>query len=317
MAQRDWMERDYYKVLGVKNDASKDEIKRAYRRLAQKHHPDANKNDPEAERRFKEISEAHAILSNDEKRREYDQIRSFAGAGGNPFGFRPGGAGVPGGVRVDIGDLFGGGGGRGGVGDLFEEVFGFGPHRSQRGQDVETETGLSFDQALIGTTIELHDGTKVRIPPGVRDGARIKVAGKGGDAPGGQSGDLYVKVHVPSHPLFTATGNGDVRMTLPVTIAEAALGTKVEIPAVDDVVTVKVPAGTKAGRTLRVKGKGGPRPSGGRGDLLVKIEVAVPQKLSKREREVLEEFARLHSDSPRAYLDSWIRDQKDREREAS
>lgn len=310
MAQRDWIEKDYYKILGVGKDASKDEIKRAYRKLAQKHHPDANKNNPEAERRFKEISEAHAILSNEEKRKEYDQIRSFADAGGNPFGFNPG---APGGVRVDVGDVFGGGG----MGDLFEEMFGFGPRRARRGQDLETEIQLSFEDALSGTTIDLRAGTKVRIPPGVRNGARIKVTGKGGEAEGGQNGDLYVRVHVGSHPLFSAAGNGDVKMTLPVTIAEAALGTKVEIPAIDDVVTVKVPAGTKAGRTLRVKGKGGPRPSGGRGDLLVKIEVAIPQKLSKREREILEEFARQHSDSPRGHLDAWIRDLKQRERAAS
>ena len=315
MAQRDWIEKDYYKVLDVKKNASKDEIKRAYRKLAQKYHPDANKNDPEAERRFKEVSEAHSILSNDEKRREYDEFRTFAGTGNNPFGFRPGGAGVPGGVRVDIGDLFGGG--RAGVGDLFEEVFGFGPRPAQRGQDMETEITLSFEDALAGTMIELRDGTKVRIPAGVRNGARIKVAGKGGEAPGGTNGDLYVKVHVGSHPLFTSSGNGDVKMSLPVTIAEAALGTKVEIPAIDDIVTVKVPSGTKNGRTLRVKGKGGPRASGGRGDLLVKVEVAVPQKLSKRERELLEEFARLHSDSPRSYLDEWIRDHKRNERAAS
>jgi molecular chaperone DnaJ len=311
MAQRDWMEKDFYKVLGVKKDASKDEIRRAYRKLAQKHHPDANKNNPESERRFKEISEAHSVLSNDEKRKEYDQIRTFASTGGSPFGFRPGGGG---GVHVDLGDLFG----NGGAGDLFEEMFGFGPRRERRGQDMETEIRLSFDEALAGTTIELSGGTKVRIPPGVRNGARIKVGGKGGGATGGgRPGDLYVRVHVDSHPLFTAAGNGDVKMTLPVTIAEASLGTKVEIPSVDGLVTVKVPAGTKAGRTLRVKGKGGPRPAGGRGDLLVKVEVAVPQKLSKKEREVLEEFARLHSDSPRGHLEAWIRDRKQHTQAAS
>jgi molecular chaperone DnaJ len=311
MAQRDWFDKDYYKVLGVKQDATKDEIKRAYRKLAQKHHPDANKSDPEAERRFKEISEAHSVLSNDEKRKEYDQVRTFASSGGNPFGFRPGGGG---GVHVDIGDVFGGGG----VGDLFEEMFGFGTRAPRRGRDLETEIQLSFDDALAGTTIELTNGTRVRIPAGVRDGARIKVGGKGGDAAGGgPPGDLYVRVHVASHPLFTAAGNGDIKMTLPVTIAEAALGAKVEIPAVDDVVTLKVPPGTKAGRTLRVKGKGGPRPSGGRGDLLVKVDVAVPQKLSKKERETLEEFARLHSDSPRKHLEAWVRDNKQRARAAS
>lgn len=180
MAQRDWIERDYYKVLGVEKNATKDEIKRAYRKLAQKHHPDANKNDPEAERRFKEISEAHGILSNDEKRQEYDQIRSFATTGGNPFGFR---SGAPGGVRVDIGDVFGGG--RGDVGDLFEEVFGFGPRGGRRGQDMETEIQLSFEEALAGTTIDLRNGsgTKVRIAPGVGTGPGSKCPAKGGKRP--------------------------------------------------------------------------------------------------------------------------------------
>ncbi|MDQ4027676.1 MAG: DnaJ domain-containing protein [Actinomycetota bacterium] len=313
MAQRDWLEKDYYKVLGVDKDASKDEIKRAYRKLAQKYHPDANKNDKEAERRFKEVSEAHSILSNDEKRKEYDEIRSLAGSGA-PFGFRPGGA--PGGVRVDIGDLFGGGGG--GVGDLFEEVFGFGQRRQARGQDVETEAHLSFDEALSGTTFELADGTKVRVPSGVKDGARIKVAGKGGAGPAGrQSGDLYVRVHVAPHPFFKALGNGDVMVTLPVTFPEAALGAKIQVPTPDVPVTVKIPGGTRNGKTLRVKGKGGPRPAGGRGDLLVKVDVEVPQRLSKREREVLEEFGALHKNSPRAHLERWIRDRKTNEREAS
>jgi DnaJ-class molecular chaperone len=313
VAQRDWFDKDYYNVLGVKQNASKDEIKRAYRKLAQKHHPDANRSDKESERRFKEISEAHAVLSNDEKRKEYDEIRRFASTGGgNPFGF---GRGAPGGVRVDIGDVFGGGGG---VGDLFEEVFGFGPRGARRGQDLESEVHLSFEDALAGTTIELANGARVRIPPGVRDGARIKAAGKGGQAPdGGQAGDLYVRVHVGRHPLFTTVGQGDLRITLPITITEATLGGKVEVPTVDDVVTLKIPPGTKTGKTLRVKGKGGPRPSGGRGDLLVKIDVEVPQKLSKRERELLEEFAKEHSGSPRAHLESWVRDRKAREQAAS
>jgi molecular chaperone DnaJ len=316
MAQREWLEKDYYKVLGVNKDASKDEIKRAYRKLAQKYHPDANKNDKDAERRFKEISEAHSILSNDEKRKEYDEIRSLAGSGA-PFGFRPGGA--PGGVRVDIGDLFGGAGGAGSVGDLFEEVFGFGQRRRpMRGQDLETEAYLSFEEALSGTTFELADQTKVRVPPGVQDGARIKVANKGGLPPtGGQPGDLFVRVHVAPHPFFKAAGNGDVRVTLPVTFPEAALGAKIEVATPDGAVTVKVPAGTRNGKTLRVKGKGGPRPSGGRGDLLVKVEVEVPQRLSKRERELLEEFAGLHKGSPRAHFERWIRDRKTNEREAS
>jgi molecular chaperone DnaJ len=314
MAQRDWFEKDYYKVLGVSEDASKDEIKRAYRKLAQKHHPDANKDDDTAEQRFKEISEAHSILSNDEKRKEYDEVRRFARTGGGPgvgFGRR-----TPGGTRVnvgDIGDLFGG---------LFgdevpvEDIFGFRVRR--KGQDVETEAHLTFEDAANGTTFELADGTKVRVPPGVKDGARIKVAGKGRPGPdGGEPGDLYVRVHVEPHPFFSLGNNGDLIVDFPVSITEAALGAKVEVPTLDGTVTVKIPPGTRAGKTLRVKGKGGPRPRGGHGDLLVKVRVEVPQKLSKKERELLEEFAAQHDNSPREHIEAWMRRSGARSRAAS
>lgn len=303
MAQRDWFEKDYYNVLGVSKDAPKDEIKRAYRKLAQKFHPDANKGDKSAEARFKEISEAHSILSNDEKRREYDQMRSFAEAGGQRFyGFRPGGG--QGSVRVnigDIGDLFGGEGVGGGV---FEDLFGFrGARRQPRGTDLETEVTLSFDDALAGTTVTLPQGTKVRIPAGVSDGARIRVAGKGGASePGGPPGDLYVRVHVQPHPLFERRGKGDLMVTVPVTFTEAALGAKVEVPTLNGAVTVKVPAGTPAGKVLRVKGKGAPKQNGGSGDLLVKVAVEVPQKLSRKEKDLLEQFQEIHKGSPREHF---------------
>jgi molecular chaperone DnaJ len=303
MAQRDWFEKDYYKVLGVSDKASKDEVKRAYRKLAQQFHPDANKGDKDAERRFKEVSEAYSVLSNDEKRKEYDQIRTYASTGaGNPFGFRPGG----GRVHVgDIGDIFGGD-----VGNLFDEMFGFRP-RPRRGQDIETEANLSFEEALEGTVFELADGTKVRVPPGVRNGARIKVARKGGPGPAGsEPGDLYVHVNVTPHPFFSHDGKGDLTVRVPVTIAEAALGAKVQVPTLDDVVTVKVPAGTRAGKTLRVKGKGAPTQRGGHGDLLVKVEIEIPQKLSRKEKELLEEFARQHDSSPRSHLERWVADRR-------
>jgi molecular chaperone DnaJ len=161
LAQRDWMEKDYYKILGVSKEASKDEIKRAYRKLAQKYHPDANKGDSTAETRFKEISEAHSVLSNDSKRAEYDRMRSFVEAGGERiYGFGPDRGG---GVRVNIGDVFGGGVG-GSVGDLFEDLLGGGGFgfRNRRGRDVETEVTLSFDEAVSGTTLTLDTGTKVR-----------------------------------------------------------------------------------------------------------------------------------------------------------
>ena len=302
MAQRDWADKDYYKVLGVTKSATKEEIKKAYRKLAQKYHPDANEGDAAAETRFKEISEAHAILSNDEKRAEYDQIRSFMEGGGERFyGFRPGGG--QGSVRVNIGDLFGDVGGS--AGSPFEDLFGFGPRRPARGQDLETSVRLSFDEAISGTTRSIN-GANVRIPPGVKDGQRIKVAGKGGRADGAQPGDLYVVVAVEPHHLFTQGSNGDLHLKLPISFTEAALGTKVSVPTLDGQVTLKIPAGTQNGKTLRVRGRGAPRAGGGTGDLLVTVQVQVPTKLNKQERESLERFAELHNASPRPQIDEEI-----------
>ena len=298
-AQRDWLEKDYYKTLGVSQSATKDEIKKAYRKLAQKYHPDTNKGDAAAEARFKEISEAHAVLGNDEKRKEYDELRRYGGGG---FGFRPGGPGGGRRVQVDIGDLFGGNGGVD-LGDLFG---GFGFRGSRKGADTEAEVVLSFEQAVEGTTIELASGTKVRIPPAVTDGTRIRVAGKGSPGTGGgEPGDLYVVVKVRPHPVFGQGRDGDLTVEVPVTFPEAALGANVVVPTLDGQVTVKVPPGTQHGRTLRVRGKGGPRPGrgNGAGDLLVKIAVEVPRKLSKKEREALERFAEVHEASPRTHLE--------------
>jgi molecular chaperone DnaJ len=307
VAQRDWAEKDYYKILGVSKDASKADIKKAYRKLAQKYHPDANKGDPGAETRFKEISEAHSILANDEKRREYDQIRSFVESGGRRWvGFDPGGGG--GNVRINIGDLFGDDPQRSGLFDDLLGGFGFRSRGPRKGQDLETEVTLTFDQAIHGTTVSLPQGGKTKVPAGVRDGARIRVPGKGAPAPdGGQPGDLFVRVHVEKHPVFGTGRNGDLTLELPVTIAEAALGAKVEVPTVEEPVTVKIPPGTGSGRVLRVKGRGGYRPGGGRGDLLVKVKVEVPKKLSRKEKELLEEFAEVHKKSPRGYLAPYMK----------
>jgi molecular chaperone DnaJ len=296
MAQRDWLEKDYYKILGVSEKASKDEIKRAYRKLAQKYHPDAAGGD---EARFKEISEAHAILSNDKKRAEYDEFRRLAAAGGERiFGFRPGGQG---GVRVTIGDVFG----DEGFDDLLGNLFGFNA-RPRRGRDIETEVSLSFEEAVRGTTRTIG-GVRVRIPPGVRDGARIRVPGRGERTAEGPPGDLYVVTRVAPHPLLRQGRRGDLLVELPVTIAEAALGAEVDVPTLDGHVTVKVPPGTQHGTTLRVRGRGGPRPGGGTGDLLVKVAVVVPTKLSRKERELLEQFAALHRGSPREHMETAAR----------
>jgi molecular chaperone DnaJ len=307
MAQRDWAEKDYYKILGVSKAATKDEIKKAYRKLAQKHHPDANKDDAAAESRFKEISEAHSILSNDEKRREYDQIRQLVDSGGRRFFNVPGQPGGGGGnVRINIGDLFGDQNVDPGS---FDDLFGFGfrPNGPRKGRDLQTEVRLSFDDAINGTTVKVPSGANVRIAPGIRDGARIRVAGRGEPGPNnGPRGDLYVDVRVDPHEVFSFAPSGNLQVVVPVTITEAALGTKVEVPTLDGSVTVKVPAGTENGKTLRVKGRGAPNKNGSAGDLLVKIEVRVPQKLSRKERDLLEQFAQIHEASPREDLDKHI-----------
>ena len=297
MAQHEWLEKDYYEILGVSQDATKDDIKRAYRKLAQKYHPDTNAGDAAAEARFKEISEAHSILSNEDKRREYDEMRRLMGAGGQRwYGFDPG-RGGGGNVRVNIGDFMD----EEDLSGLFGNLFGF-QNRPRRGEDLETETKLSFDEAVNGTTVAVN-GAKVRIPAGVRDGARIRVPGRG--APGGRgapAGDLYVRVHVEPHPIFELAGEGRLNLKVPITFAEATLGANVKVPTLNGPVTVKIPAGTPNGKTFKVKGKGAPKPKGGRGDLMVTVNVEVPKRLSKDEKRVLEEFARLHSASPRDHL---------------
>ncbi len=308
MAQREWAEKDYYSVLGVDKTATKDEIKKAYRKLAQKHHPDANKGDASAEARFKEITEAHSILSNDTKRREYDQMRSLIEAGGHRwYGHVPGDGG--GNVRVNIGDL-GDLLGEPGSAGLFDDLlggFGFRGGGRARGEDMETEVELTFEEAMRGTTVSLPQGGGVRIPPGIGDGGRVRVPGKGAAGQrGAAAGDLYVRVRVKPHPIFERGPQGQLTVRVPVTFAEAALGTQVEVPTLEGRVTVKIPPGTANGKTLCVRGKGAPKVKGGKGDLLVKVEVEIPQKLSKRERELLEQFAALHRSSPRTHLERYL-----------
>lgn len=320
MSQKEWIEKDYYAVLGVSKSASAAEIKKAYRKLAQKHHPDANRGDPKAEEKFKEVTAAYDVLNDPKTKEEYDRIREMVAAGGfrtgGPGGF--GGFGGPGGGRVrveNINDIFGGGGG---FGDLFGDLFGSGGGataggfgRPMRGGDLETETSLSFEGALEGVQVELfineRGGTprtvKARIPAGVTDGARIKLAGKGSPGPnGGPAGDLYVKVRVRPHKVF-GRRNKDLTLALPVTFAEAALGAQIDVPTLNGgPVKLKIPAGTSSGKTFRVKGKG--VPSGkDKGDLLVTVQVAVPERLNREARNLIEQLAELDNSSPRAALE--------------
>lgn len=297
-ASRDWVEKDYYAILGVARDASQPDIKKAYRKLAQKLHPDTAKDDKAAEARFKEVSAAYDVLGNASKRKEYDKVREMVASGAR---FGPG-AGAPGGQWIRFEDL-----GGADLGDLFGNLFGdagFG-RAPARGADLVTRVEVSFEDALGGTTVPLRVEGKtmrVKIPEGVEDGARIRLADRGEPGPqGGRPGDLYVEVGVRPHELFGRKGP-DLTLSVPVTYPEAALGAQVAVPTLNGPVTLKVPAGTRSGRTFRVRGKGGPKRGGGHGDLLVRVDVEVPSKVSKEERKLLEQLREVSGDSPRARL---------------
>ena len=373
--QREWFEKDYYKVLGVDEKATQKDVTRAYRKLARQYHPDTNKGDATAEERFKDISAAYDVVGDPEKRKEYDEVRKLgpmAGAFGG--GGSPGGGGGFNFRMDDLGDL----------GDLVGNLFGRGRRRTdnvstrgmgpQRGADLETELHLSFVDAVKGvtTTVNLTSdapcatcngsgakpGTtpvvcqichgrgvlddnqglfsfsspctncngrgivvedpcptcrgsglerrprqvKVRIPAGVQDGQRIRLKERG--APGrngGPPGDLFVVTRVAAHDMFGRRGR-DLTITVPVTFPEAALGANVSVPTLDSgPVTLKVPAGTRNGKTFRVKGRGIDNGKG-TGDLLVTVEVAVPSKLSAAERKAVEALAAASTESPRSHL---------------
>jgi molecular chaperone DnaJ len=320
MPEREWADKDYYATLGVAKTAPEAEIKKAYRKLAQKYHPDANPDDKAAaEEKFKEVSHAYDVLSDAKTRKEYDDFREMLSSGFGGFGGgggrAGGGYGAPGGgrrVRLDdlgdLGDIFTGSGaifGEDALGTLF------GRSSRVKGRDLETNISLTFEEALQGTTanLRLNDpgaGTqrsiKVRIPEGVQDGARIRVPGKGSPSPNsGPPGDLYVTVAVTPHPIFGRKGK-DLTLTLPVTFPEAALGAEVAVPTIDGgTVTLRVPAGTQTGKTFRIRNKGGGI-NGRHGDLLVTANVVVPQRLTKEARELLERFAESQPDSLRDHL---------------
>ena len=367
---KDWLEKDFYALLGVSKDATADEIKKKYRKLARELHPDKNPGDKPAEERFKAVSEAYDVLSDDAKRKEYDEARSLFAGGG----YRPGGGGASGGFGrgqqydVNMGDMFGED--AGGFGDFLGGIFNRGrggaarPQQPRRGQDLESSLTLSFDDALDGVTVPLRLSTdapcsschgtgaragtvprtcptcegsgqtsrnaggfafadpcvtcrgrglfvddpcpschgsgrglssrtvQARIPAGVRNGARIRLKGKGGSGErGGPSGDLLVDVIIAAHPVFDRKGD-NVTVTVPITFSEAALGADVSVPTPrGGSVKVKLPSGTSNGRTFRLRGKGIRRKDGTNGDLLATVEVTVPQNLTSEARDALQQYA--------------------------
>ena len=311
-------EKTYYDILGVKKNATEEEIKKSYRKLARKYHPDVNPNNKDSEAKFKEISEAYAVLSDKEKRGQYDRLGkeafSFGGAGGGPFG-----AGAGPGVEFDLGDLFRGRtGGRGGrrssarepdFSDLFSDLFsGRAQTGPQRGSDIEAEATIDFRDAIHGTTLQLTlpnqtEPARVKIPEGVGDGQRIRIPGKG--APGingGPPGDLIVRIHVRPHPFFERRGD-DIYSEIPITIGEAIQGAEIEVPTIRGPVRARIPPATQGGQTFRLSGKGVRRgKNASAGDHYYRVQIAVPKKVSPSVKEALDELEQSYGENPRAKL---------------
>jgi curved DNA-binding protein len=321
--------KDYYKVLGVARDASQEEIQKAYRKLARKHHPDVNK-DKGAETRFKEVSEANEVLKDPEKRARYDQLGSAWKQGGAPGGAGgfPGFEGFPG--AAGAGGQGGFSGGASGFSDFFEMLFGQAAQAgagggrgswaswgndgrggwARPGANQEVVLALSLEEALAGGVRELglSNGSggeprriRVNLPRGVRQGQTVRVAGKGEEGrAGGAPGDLYLKIDLLPHPLFRLEGR-DLLTSLEVTPWEAALGGEAEIRTLDGRVRVRVPAGTSSGRRIRVKGRGFPAGSGAQepGDLYAEVRIVVPESPSEREKELFAELREISSFHPR------------------
>jgi DnaJ-class molecular chaperone len=309
--------RDFYEVLGVTRSATADEIKRAYRTLAKKYHPDRNPNDPDAERRFKEVQTAYETLSDTEKRQRYDQFGA-AGVGQwdtDPRGQRVYRWGTESSINAeDLEDLFSAfgdrTGSRGGAG-IFEQLFGGGRRRTAavpaRGRDAEHHVAIPFEDAVRGTTVSLRiesenngrgETLEVKIPPGVENGQRIRLKGRGQPGRGrGDAGDLFLVVSVLPHPDFRREG-ADIFVEVPVTPADAALGAKIEVPSLDGRTTVTLPPGTSSGSRLRLRGRGIPaRGAAPAGDQYVIVKIAVPRTLSPAQRELYEKLrAQDHPD---------------------
>ena len=309
--------RDYYETLGVSKTASEDEIRSAFRKLARKYHPDVAKDKKTAEEKFKQINEAYEVLSDPEKRRKYDQLGEHWNqpggfqpppqwGGGQPGGFRWGG-GEDGGVEFEFGGT--------GFSDFFEAFFGGGRGRSafggfgqrdamaERGHDVEADIMVTLEEALHGSTRQVslrRAGSKktetyqVKIPRGVREGQRIRLAGQGeAGERGGKSGDLFLRVRLARHPDFSVEGS-DLVHEVKIAPWQGVLGDQLIVPTLEGNARLKLPPGTQGGQRFRLRERGLPGVSGQRGDLYVVVQIALPKKLSEREREIWEQLARLH-----------------------
>ena len=329
MANQDWIGKDFYSALGVSKDASAEEIKKAYRKLARQYHPDKNPGDSAAEERFKEVGEAYQVLSNEEDRKQYDAIRAF-GAGGPRF---TAGGGNDAGFEDMFSSMFGGGGGSfgsytygnganastggfedilnmfGGSGRGGSSRFGFNSsRRASRGEDLVTKVSIPLRQAASGTTVKITTASgrsvTAKIPAGISAGQKIRVPGKGGaGVNGGPDGDILVTVDIEKHPVYELKGK-DVYVDVPISFAEAALGATIKIPTLEGkTVLVKIPEGSSTDKLLRVRSKGLKG-----GDMYVRLKVVVPKKLSEDARKAVEDFASATGDAdPRAEFNTLAR----------
>lgn len=309
---------DYYQALGVSRTASKEEIRKAFKKIARENHPDAKPDDAAAAEKFKQAAEAYDVLGDEEKRKKYDQFGEnwkHAQAGGHSGGGNPFRSGGP--VDIDLQDLFGGGGAVD-LQDLFSGMFGGGGRgrahgrpQPRRGSDVTTSITVPFELAARGGEyeIQLHRGGKLeriaaRIPAGIESGKTIRLSGQGEPGSnGGSSGDVLITVNIAAHPFYRREGN-HLLVDVPVSLTEAALGAKIDVPTLEDgIVTMTLPPGTSSGAKLRLKGKGFRNlKTKAQGDQLVVIKIQVPKDLDDRSRELLTEFAELNPVSPRAGL---------------
>jgi DnaJ-class molecular chaperone len=323
------MAEDYYKTLGVPKNASQAEIQKAYRELARKYHPDLNPDDRDARRKFQQVQTAFEVLNDPEKREMYDrygssfETRGAGGPHGGPWGGGAGGFGAgPGGFTVedvDLGELFGGGfeaEGAGGLGDIFRHFTRGARARGRRaaaprrGRDLVHEMEVPLQTAVAGGELQIaveQPGGKrktlsVKIPAGIEDGKKIRLRGQGEPGPGGgPPGDVLIRVRIAPHPFFQRQGN-DLVVRVPVTLAEAALGAKIDVPTPKGTVTLTIPPGTSSGRKLRVRGHGVAPRSGPPGDLLAEIQIALPKTLADEDREAIREIDRRNPLDPRSKL---------------